>query len=159
MKKFYIKLLLTILVIFLIIPSYGYSKKINVVTTLGFLKDITQEIGKDKVNVISVLKGTENPHTYEAKPRDIITISKADIFIEIGGGLEGFVDKILKNVKNKDLKIIILIKNVKLIEKNPHIWLDPENGKLIALKIKNALSEKDPKNKPFFEENLNLYIE
>ncbi len=158
MKNVYTKFLLIILVLILILPSYGYSKGLNIVTTLRFLKDITQEIGQNKVNVISILKGTENPHTYEAKPRDIIALSKADIFIEIGGGLEGFVDKILKNVKKKDLKVVVLTKGIKLIGKNPHIWLDPENGKIIALKIKNVLSEKDPEDKLLFEKNLNLYI-
>ncbi len=138
--------------------SYGYSKTVHVVTTLNFLRDITYQIGEDKVVVKSILKGTENPHTYEAKPKDILALSKADIFIEIGGGLEGFADKLLNNVKKAGLLKVVLIEGIPLIEKNPHIWLDPENGKVIAEKIKKALLEKDPEDGEFFEKNLDTYL-
>ena len=147
-----------ILIVIVLIPTLSFSKPINIVTTLNFLEDITTQIGKDRVKIVSILTGIENPHTYEAKPKDIIALSKADIFIEIGSGLEGFVDKILKNVKKKDLKIVILTEDFQLINNNPHIWLDPENGKKMAEKIANALISKSPENRKFFEENLNIYL-
>ena len=145
------------LVILLTLSIYGFSKDIHIVTTLDFLKDITQEIGGDKIYVESILTGLQNPHTYDAKPKDIVALSKADLFIEIGGGLEGFVDKILKNVKREDLIVVKLIDGIPLIGKNPHIWLDPENGKIIAKKISNTLCKLVPEEKPFFEKNLSLY--
>ncbi len=152
------KIIVFALAILLILSIYGFSKDIHIVTTLDFLKDITQEIGRDKVYVESILGGVQNPHTYDAKPKDIVTLSKADLFIEIGGGLEGFVDKILKNVKRKDLVVVKLIEGIPLIGKNPHIWLDPENGKIIAKKISDALCKLAPEEKSFFEKNLSLYI-
>ncbi len=159
MKKIYSVILTVILLLFFVDISPAFPKDIHVVTTLGFLKDITKEIGKDKVDVVSILKGTENPHTYEAKPKDIVALSRADLFIEIGGGLEGFVDKILKNVRGKKLKVVVLTDGIGLIDKNPHIWLDPENGKLIAKKIKDALTLISPSNNEYFKENLDAYIE
>ncbi len=159
MKKVYSVILTVILLLFFVNISPAFPKSIRVVTTLRFLKDITKEIGKDKVDVISILKGTENPHTYEAKPKDIVALSRADLFIEVGGGLEGFVDKILKNVRGKKLRVIVLISGIELIDKNPHIWLDPENGKIIAKKIKDALTLISPSNNEYFKENLDAYIE
>ncbi len=159
MKKVYSVILTVILLLFFVNISPAFPKSIRVVTTLRFLKDITKEIGKDKVDVISILKGTENPHTYEAKPKDIVALSRADLFIEVGGGLEGFVDKILKNVRGKKLRVIVLISGIELIDKNPHIWLDPKNGKIIAKKIKDALTLISPSNNEYFKENLDAYIE
>ena len=159
MKKVYSVILTVILLLFFVNISPAFPKSIRVVTTLRFLKDITKEIGKDKVDVISILKGTENPHTYEAKPKDIVALSSADLFIEVGGGLEGFVDKILKNVRGKKLRVIVLISGIELIDKNPHIWLDPENGKIIAKKIKDALTLISLSNNEYFKENLDAYIE
>ena len=37
---------------------------------------------------------------------------------------------------------------------NPHYWLDPLNGKVIARNIANGLERVDPSNKTFYESNL-----
>ena len=37
---------------------------------------------------------------------------------------------------------------------NPHYWLDPLNGKIIARNIANGLERVDPANKAFYEANL-----
>ena len=40
---------------------------------------------------------------------------------------------------------------------NPHYYLNPENGRFIALQIKNKLSQLDPKNKANYERNYTLF--
>ncbi len=157
MKTYKFAIFALIIALFFGFSLCGYTKELHVVTTLDLLKDITQQIGKDKVRVESILTGLQNPHTYDAKPKDIIALSKADIFIEIGGGLEGFVDKILRNVKKKDLIVVKLIEGIPLIGKNPHIWLDPENGKIIAKKISETLCRARPEEESFFQKNLLIY--
>ena len=156
------KLLIIFLILFFVSTffiSYAFSEPIKIVTTLRLLKDITKNIGQDKVSVINILKGTENPHTYETKPKDIKALYDASIFIEIGGGLEGFADKLVKNSDKKNLKILVLIKGFHIINNNPHIWLDPENGKIIAEKIEKILEETDPNNKNYFRGNLKIYLD
>jgi zinc/manganese transport system substrate-binding protein len=40
---------------------------------------------------------------------------------------------------------------------NPHYWLDPANGKVIARNICNGLEKISPENKVFFEANLKTF--
>ncbi len=40
---------------------------------------------------------------------------------------------------------------------NPHYWLDPENGKIIARNICNTLEKISPENRDFFEANLKAF--
>jgi ABC-type Zn uptake system ZnuABC Zn-binding protein ZnuA len=40
---------------------------------------------------------------------------------------------------------------------NPHYWLDPLNGKVIARNIANGLERVDPSNKPAYEANLQTF--
>ena len=40
---------------------------------------------------------------------------------------------------------------------NPHYWLDPLNGKMIARNICNGLEKISPQNKAFFEANLKTF--
>ncbi len=41
---------------------------------------------------------------------------------------------------------------------NPHYWLDPENGKIIAQNISDGLIRIDPENKAYYLENLKKFI-
>ena len=56
--------------------------KLNVVATTSDLGAIAREIGKDKVEVTSLAKPTEDPHFVDAKPSFIVKLNKADMLIE-----------------------------------------------------------------------------
>jgi zinc/manganese transport system substrate-binding protein len=40
---------------------------------------------------------------------------------------------------------------------NPHYWLDPKNGRLIAQLIAEKLTKAEPKNSDLFQQNLNAF--
>ena len=42
---------------------------------------------------------------------------------------------------------------------NPHYYLNPENGRFIALQIKNKLSQLDPKNKANYLKEITRYFQ
>ena len=56
--------------------------KLNVVAATSDLGAIAREIGKDKVEVTSLAKPTEDPHFVDAKPSFIVKLNKADMLIE-----------------------------------------------------------------------------
>jgi len=55
--------------------------KLNIVATTPDLGSLAKEIGKDKVEVITIAKPTEDPHFVDAKPSFIVKLNKADILI------------------------------------------------------------------------------
>ena len=52
--------------------------KLNIVATSSDLGALAKEIGKDKVEVTSLAKPTEDPHFVDAKPSFIVKLNKAD---------------------------------------------------------------------------------
>lgn len=70
--------------------------KVKVVVSFNALAQFTKAIGKDKVDVQTIIpKGTE-AHDFEPKPKDLTSLSKAKIFVYNGLGMESWVDKTIK---------------------------------------------------------------
>ena len=151
---------------------------IKVVTTTTDLKSITELIGGNKVSVSSIATGYQNPHFVDPKPSYIIGLSKADLFVTVGLDLEtGWSPQLVASSRNTkiqkgaagyvDASIGIGLLQVPTsanraegdihIYGNPHYWLDPLNGKVIARNIANGLERIDPSNKSIYEANLQAF--
>lgn len=79
-------------------------------------------------------------HDYQLTTNDMRLLSEADVFIINGGGMEEYLEDVIKNYP--DLDIIDLSKGISMIESlehegesNPHVWLDPD---LYMIQIENA---------------------
>ncbi len=149
--------------------------KVRVVTTTTDLAAITQEVGKDKVQVESLARGNQDPHFVDSKPSFMVKLQKADLLVVVGLDLEiGYIQPLIDGSRNPKIRKgstgyvdasagceILQIPTVKVersmgdihIYGNPHYWLDPANGKVIAKNIAVALSRVDPINAGFYAEN------
>jgi len=155
--------------------SFVKAGAIKVVTTLPDFKSITELIGGDKVSVSSIATGYQNPHFVDPKPSYIIGLSKADLFVTVGLDLEiGWSPQLLASSRNSKIQkgspgYVDASINIPLLQVpssvnraegdihiygNPHYWLDPMNGKIIARNIADGLERIDPSNKNFYETNL-----
>ena len=153
--------------------------KIKVVTTTTNLKSVVEEIGKDKVEVHSFSKGSQDPHFLEAKPSYMVKASRADLLVQIGLGLEqGWLPLIIRGARNPKLKPgesghLFASQGIDLIEEiegtvtradgdvhpegNPHFMLDPIRASKVAVSIANKLSILDSKNKKFYFDNAEAF--
>ncbi len=151
---------------------------IKVVTTIPDLKSIAEFIGGNKVSVTSIATGYQNPHFVDPKPSYIINLSKADVFVTVGLDLEtGWSPQLLTSSRNNKIQKgspgyvdastgVTLYQVPSSINRaegdihiygNPHYWLDPLNGKVIARNIANGLERVDPANKATYEANLQSF--
>ena len=151
---------------------------IKVVATLADLRSIAEFIGGNKVSVSSIATGYQNPHFVDPKPSYIINLSTADLFITVGLDLEiGWSPQLLTSSRNSkiqkgspgyvDASINIPLMQVPTaanraegdihIYGNPHYWLDPMNGKIIARNIADGLERIDPSNRNYYETNLKAF--
>lgn len=151
---------------------------IKVVTTIPDLKSITEMIGGNKVSVMSIATGYQNPHFVDPKPSYIISLSNADMFVTVGLDLEtGWSPQLLTSSRNNKIQkgaagYVDASTGVPLFQVpsavnraegdihiygNPHYWLDPMNGKIIARNIANGLERVDPANKAAYEANLQAF--
>ena len=163
----------------LIIISNSYAGTVKVVTTTMDTKSITEMIGGNKVSVQSIATGYQNPHFVDPKPSYIISLSNADLFVTVGLDLEtGWSPQLLGSSRNAKIQkgspgYVDASEGVGLLQVpssvnrgegdihiygNPHYWLDPLNGKVIARNIANGLERVDPSNKSFYEANLQAFF-
>lgn len=167
-----------IAIILLLISAQSFAGTIKVVTTLTDLKSIAELIGGDKVSVTSIATGYQNPHFVDPKPSYIMNLSRANLFVTVGLDLEtGWSPQLLTSSRNPKIQkgaagYVDASENIPLLQVpssanrgegdihiygNPHYWLDPLNGKIIARNIANGLERVDPANKSYYEANLKAF--
>lgn len=79
----------------------GDDGTITVVASTNVYGDIAATIGGDRVDVESLItSASQDPHSYEATARDRLTVQKADLVIENGGGYDAFVDTLLQDAND-----------------------------------------------------------
>jgi zinc/manganese transport system substrate-binding protein len=153
------------------------SPPIKVVVTLSVLKDLAEQVGKERVEVKSLITGIESEHTYSPKPSDIIEVREARLFLLVGVGLEIWADNLIKNAGNQGLLVVTTGQGIPLLRDrereeteaegfsigrhrlgNPHIWLDPQNVKMMLKHITDSLIKLDSGGEAFYLQNQAEYL-
>jgi len=184
MKKIIFILGIIFIIIFLIFTtsykqqSKNNSQKIQIITTLFPLYDFAKNIGRGDVEVSLLLPPGVEAHSFEPKPSDIATINKADIFIYTGKFMEPWAEDIIKGLTDKNITVVDSSVGIDLIKEeehegehadeheeehehggvDPHIWLDFDHDKTMIQTITIALSEKNPTNATYYQQNANEYV-
>jgi ABC-type Zn uptake system ZnuABC Zn-binding protein ZnuA len=149
------------------------TKPLRVITTTQDLASIAAEVGGPRVQVEALAKGYQDPHFVDAKPSFLVKLRDADLFVQVGRELEvGWVPGLLNNARNarilpggpgfvdasRGVAVLELPANVSRSEGdvhpygNPHYWLDPANGLVIAANIREALARASPSDRALFEQ-------
>ncbi len=150
------------------------DNKLTILTSNFPSYDFARAITKDVPNtsVEMLLKPGTEAHDYEPSPRDIVKISKADIFIYIGGESDEWIDDLLKDINTKKVKVVKLMDLAdKRFEEDPqtkeksidleydeHVWTGPRNSIKILKGLNKIISEVDPNNSSLYNTNTNNYI-
>ncbi len=162
------------------LPADASVEKLRVVATLSTFADLVRQIGGDHVSVHTVASPRFNPHFVEPKPNDVLRTSKADLFVHAGLGLENpWSDPLIEAAANAKILPgapgnLDLSAGVPLLETpvgevsrahgdlhpygNPHFWLSPETGGIMARAIAERLSVLDGKHAPDYQKNLQAFL-
>jgi zinc/manganese transport system substrate-binding protein len=153
------------------------AKKVSVVTTLGVLAELTRQVGGDRVAVTSLAKPNQDPHTLVAKPTYKLAAKNAQLFVELGLGLDIWGAAVVDASGNPDIQTgqkgrVIAAEGIETKELpatlskawgdihpygNPHVWLDPVNAKQLAANITAGLTRVDPDGKDAYAANLKAF--
>lgn len=153
--------------------------QIKVVATYPWIGELVKEIGKDRVSLYVIAKGSEDPHFVVPRPSHIARLRNADLLVIQGVSLEiGFLPPLLGQSNNPKIQpgregFLDLSRFVEIIEKplsvsramgdihpegNPHYQLDPHNIPPLATALKDKLCELDSRNCSYYAENLNNFL-
>jgi len=161
----------------LMMPAAASAQsKLTVVATTEDLASLAREVGGDHVNVEAIARGYQDPHFVEAKPSFILKLQKADLLIVVGRELEiGWLPPLIQQSRNAKVQVgangyLDASQSVKILDiptgqitramgdvhplGNPHYWMDPENGRLIAREIADKLTQFRPGDRAYFEQRL-----
>jgi len=151
------------------------AAKISIVTTTQDPAALARAVGGDRVDVLALAKGFQDPHFLEAKPSYMVKLNHADLVIVVGLELEaGYLGAILAGGHNERVMpgqagFLDLGSSIQPLEVvsvadrsqgdihpsgNPHYWVDPENGRLMARAIASRLSAIDADGKSVYSANL-----
>lgn len=143
--------------------------KIKVMTSFNAIAEFAKAVGKEKVDVQVIVPNGTEPHDFEPKPKDLANLSKSQIFVYNGLGMETWVDKSLAAVNNKKLLVVEASKGCNPIKSDdeaavkehgqydPHTWISLSMAKIESKNIEEALIKVDPSNKDYYEKNYNEF--
>lgn len=117
-------------------------------------KYFVQMIGGDHVKVEVLVPANAEPETYEPTPRQVMALSQADLYMEIGVPLEKSWLKRF-TATNPHMVVVDTARGIERMpmfkhdhaEKSgldPHIWLSPALVRIQAMNIRDALIQADP---------------
>ena len=185
MKNIFWKLVgLSLIIPFCASCNLNNDGKIKIVTTIFPEYDWVMNIlgdKKDDANVTLLLDNGIDLHSYQPTPKDIITISRCDLFIYVGGESDEWVEDALKNATNKNMKTINMmevlgdaIKEEEVIEGmegeeeegeeeeeveyDEHVWLSLKNAQTLVTEISKKIGEIDAENANYYQTNATSYV-
>lgn len=168
------KFLKYFLIISLLLPVTLFAK-VKVVASISDLAYYANKIGGEYVDVSYIANPKSDVHYIEARPSDMIKVSKADVVLKVGLELDfTWIDGIIDGSRNNHLLIVDCSKYIKPLEVpvfkadarygdlhrfgNPHYWIGPQNAKAITDAIVEGFSKVDPKHSDYYVSNQNKVI-
>lgn len=131
-----------------------------VVATTPDLKNIAEQVSGGTIRAETLIPPGSDPESFEPRPSHLTALRQADLVLRVGAGYEHWLDRLLQQVGSKTLLPggaghLDLSSQIALLEvrgrsvttvpghahgsANPHYWLDPANGEIMARQIADAL--------------------
>ncbi len=152
-------LLLGIVVALLVAAPPKAQAIIKVGASTPDLASIAASVGGEQVEVFSIARATNDVHRVEVLPSYMVKVSRANLYLKVGLGLDRWADGIIDGSRNAKLQVLDCSRGVSVLDKpasvsaamgdvhpfgNPHYWLDPRNGAVVAATIGEKLATMDP---------------
>ena len=139
--------------------------QVNVVVTTPDLKSITEAVSGGAARVQSLIAPGADPEAFEPRPAHLVALREAGLVVRIGAGYEHWLDRLIQQAAKPHLRpggegYLDVSAGIALLEQrgrsvmirpghahgsaNPHYWLDPANGLMVAQRIAEALARLAP---------------
>lgn len=152
--------------------SQSIEEKPVVAATVFPLADLVRQLGREEIQVVTLLPAGASPHTFEPTPKEMKLVSQAGLLVSVGAGLDVWGQKLIQ-ATGVDVPEVVVGENVELLplgnhrhleedgehhhegHGDPHVWLDPVLVKeVIAPMLAEALSKEWPELADVFNTNL-----
>ncbi|MGB0934783.1 MAG: zinc ABC transporter substrate-binding protein [Alphaproteobacteria bacterium] len=141
------------------------ASALKVVTTIPPLYGLAQGVLEGAYQSECLIKGNVSPHAFSLSPQQRALLEDADVIIWMGADLEPSLVKVMaQEGKSKTVITVLDLENLDLLEMrhgheehhhhghhhhgrlDPHVWLSPENAKVIAAYLTEFFVEHLPRD-------------
>lgn len=144
------------------------SGKLNVVTTIGMIADITKVVGGEHVDVTGLMGPGVDPHLYKASEGDVAALQNADIIFYNGLHLEAQMGSVLERMGEFGITTVAVTDKIDRSLLNappefkgnydPHVWFDVTLWMKAVEQVQETLIEVDPAHRSDYEANAQAYL-
>ncbi|OED41486.1 hypothetical protein ACH42_13715 [Endozoicomonas sp. (ex Bugula neritina AB1)] len=165
--------------------SSVFANPPQVLASIKPLQLISQAITEGVTDTKVLLPPGASPHNYHMRPSDARKLRSAEVVFWVGPAMESFLERNLSSSEKSISVTMMDIEGIKLRksddkaaktevhahehnhehghehnhgEYDPHIWLSSDNGRAIAKKISNILSDVDKEHAAQYQKNLALFL-
>ncbi len=134
--------------------------KLAIVAAENFYGDIAQQVGGDRVSVVTILSNPDqDPHLFETSPSVVRRIAAAQIVIYNGADYDPWMERLLKVTPRPGRAAIVAADLVhRKAGDNPHLWYDPPTMPAVANALATALAAADPAHKDGYDRRLKAFL-
>lgn len=141
------RLIVIVLVGILIIPAVDADENLTVICTTTALKTLTEAVGKDKVDVISLVQPGVCPSHFDVRPSHVAEVGEASLVLY--HGMELWLDDLIAASQNTDVE--------KVQVEGP--WNTPDLAAAKIELLRDALSNVDPEHADYYKRNADTAVE
>jgi len=143
------------------------TRQVRVVTTIGMITDVAQNVGGERVSVTGLMGPGVDPHLYKASEGDVGRLSEADMILYNGLHLEAKMGEVLEQMGGRTKTVAVTggIDEALLLSPpefegahDPHVWFDVTLWMQAAETIRDALIELDPGSADLYRANAQAYL-
>ena len=156
------------------------GRKLKIVATTTTFASLVRAIAGDRAEVKSISLPKFNTHFFQPKFSDVRNVQKADLFVQAGLDHELWTDAILEAAGKPRLfrgaeNNIQMSEGIHLLEVpqgnlsraegdvhifgNPHIWMSPENARIMTVNFLERLKTHNPENAAYYDKNAKAFLE
>jgi len=135
------------------------SSKKTIVATYSVLGAAVKELVGEACEVRTLIPNGLDVHEWEPSAKDIEMLTKADLVVENGLGLEGGLEKVLDQVRKAGVKVFTASDHIEIRlvgdqegipsgdpdqaagAKDPHLWTDPMAIKAVATALAKEIQQ------------------
>jgi len=158
-------------------PASAGDDTLRIAATLGHLAAHARAVGGNRVTVVQLGRGDQDPHFVQPTPSLMVEANRADLYVEVGLDLELWSEHVLDGARNAKIRVgapghvfaavgIPVIERLAVVSRaqgdvhpngNPHVWLDPLNAILEAQNVAEALKRVDPASAEAYDRGFKEY--
>jgi manganese/zinc/iron transport system substrate-binding protein len=149
------------------LPDLSDEQTIDVVTTIGMIADVAENVGGSRVRVDGLMGPGVDPHLFKASEGDVRRLERADVILYGGLHLEAKMADVLERIGEQRFSRAVTdgIPRARLLapaqfggQYDPHVWFDVGMWQDAARKIRDTFAEADPAHAELYRENADAYL-